>query len=90
MVTGYWTTSMVYKQKVTTLFDHMSLKNVIDRFHLFSGGIERSWIGVPRRYFDSSTKLERCVCVENANERDGRFKEYKDCSPTSSECQIFD
>jgi len=55
-----------------------------------SGGIERAWIGVPRRYFDSLTKTERCVCVQNTDQQDGRFKEYKDCSPTSTECQIFD
>jgi hypothetical protein len=57
---------------------------------LFSGGIERTWIGVPRRYFDSLSKVERCVCVENSDPKDGRFKEYKDCSPTSPECQILD
>lgn len=59
-------------------------------YFLFSGGIERTWIGVPRRYYDSLAKAERCVCVENADENDGRFKQYKDCSPTSSECQILD
>jgi len=55
-----------------------------------SGGIERTWIGVPRRYYDSSTKVERCVCVENADPNDGRFKQYKDCSPTNSECKILE
>ncbi|CAF3770421.1 unnamed protein product [Adineta steineri] len=55
-----------------------------------SGGIEREWIGVPRRYFDSLTKVERCVCIKNSDEQDGRFKQYKDCSPTSAECQILD
>ncbi|CAF3335137.1 unnamed protein product [Rotaria sp. Silwood1] len=55
-----------------------------------SGGIERTWIGVPRRYFDSSTKTERCVCVQNSDEQNGRFKQYKDCLPTSTECKILE
>ncbi|CAF3819952.1 unnamed protein product [Rotaria sordida] len=55
-----------------------------------SGGIERPWTGVPRRYFDSSTKTERCVCVKNADQQDGRFRQYEDCSPTSIECKILD
>ncbi|CAF3357796.1 unnamed protein product [Rotaria socialis] len=55
-----------------------------------SGGIERTWTGVPRRAYDSATKTERCVCVQNTNEQNGRFKQYKDCSPTSVECKILD
>ncbi|CAF4145539.1 unnamed protein product [Rotaria sp. Silwood2] len=55
-----------------------------------SGGIERTWAGVPRRYFDSATKTERCVCVQNTDEQNGRFRQYKDCLPTSIECKILD
>jgi hypothetical protein len=56
----------------------------------FSGGIERTWVGVPRRYFDSLKKVERCVCIETIDLQDGRFRQYKDCSPTSTECRISD
>lgn len=86
---------MVYRKKVMmSAYRHFDLmlermNSVLTAF-CSSGGIERSWIGVPRRYFDSSTKVERCVCVEKPNEQDGRFKLYKDCSPSSSECQILE
>jgi hypothetical protein len=77
---------MVYRQKVF----HFLKCPIRLVYFLFSGGIERTWTGVPRRYYDSLTKVERCVCVQNADEQDGRFKQYKDCLPTSFECQIFD
>ncbi|VDK73659.1 unnamed protein product [Onchocerca ochengi] len=30
-----------------------------------SGGIEREWVGVPRKLFDSRSKSYRCACVKN-------------------------
>ncbi|KAL7634119.1 UNVERIFIED_CONTAM: hypothetical protein RMT77_015447 [Armadillidium vulgare] len=30
-----------------------------------SGGIERSWVGVPRKFFILGSKRERCACVKN-------------------------
>ncbi|CAF0779119.1 unnamed protein product [Adineta ricciae] len=55
-----------------------------------SGGVQRTWIGFPRRYFDSSLKTERCVCVQNSDKQDGRFKEYDNCLSTSNECRLPD
>ncbi|UJR26163.1 hypothetical protein I4U23_007507 [Adineta vaga] len=55
-----------------------------------SGGIERTWIGFPRRYFDSLVKAERCVCIQNSDQQDGRFKQYTDCPSTSYECRLPD
>jgi hypothetical protein len=62
----------------------------IESYLFSSGGIERSWIGVPRRYFDSSKQTERCVCVENLADIDSQFKEYSTCPSTSTECRIVD
>lgn len=53
-----------------------------------SGGIERAWAGYPRRFFDSSSKVERCVCIEKADSQDGRFKLYDNCPSTSDECRL--
>ncbi|VDK88639.1 unnamed protein product [Litomosoides sigmodontis] len=30
-----------------------------------SGGVEREWVGVPRKLFDTKSKSYRCVCVKN-------------------------
>ena len=67
-----------------------------------SGGIQREWTGVPRRYF-SPGKEERCACVldhgpplakqHNANGNRGdldnpHLKEYSNCDPKSTSCQL--
>uniref|UniRef100_A0A915Q051 Cytochrome b5 heme-binding domain-containing protein n=1 Tax=Setaria digitata TaxID=48799 RepID=A0A915Q051_9BILA len=38
-----------------------------------SGGIEREWIGVPRKLFDSRSKSYRCACVKNFGAPLSRF-----------------
>ncbi|XP_077532795.1 neuferricin-like [Haemaphysalis longicornis] len=69
-----------------------------------SGGVERSWVGVPRQYFDKEDNSVRCVCVRTSgppsNHREGashknrgdlddpRLKEYPGCPPTSDTCQV--
>uniref|UniRef100_A0AC35FMU0 Uncharacterized protein n=1 Tax=Panagrolaimus sp. PS1159 TaxID=55785 RepID=A0AC35FMU0_9BILA len=67
-----------------------------------SGGINREWVGVPRRLFNSATKSYRCACVKNfgpplaspgskGNRGDldnPSLKEYDDCSPTANSCKI--
>jgi len=55
-----------------------------------SGGIERTWVGYPRRFYDNLSKVERCVCVEKVDLQDGRFKQYDNCPSTSNECQLGD
>ena len=69
---------------------------------VFSGGISRNWVGVPRRYFRPGKKDPRCACVRstgppsdnpdgNTNRGDldnPNFKEYPDCSQDSISCKI--
>ncbi|CAJ0942444.1 unnamed protein product, partial [Mesorhabditis belari] len=70
-----------------------------------SGGIQRDWVGVPRKYTDPTAKGTRCACVKNfgpglsvhaaqgANRGDldhPFLSEYEDCSPTSMSCKILD
>jgi len=67
-----------------------------------SGGIERSWEGVPRKFFDAESQQTRCVCVRTTGAPSdpslpdvGRgdlehpsLKEYDDCSPQSNICDL--
>ncbi|CAG9537968.1 unnamed protein product [Cercopithifilaria johnstoni] len=38
-----------------------------------SGGIEREWVGVPRKLFDTKSKSYRCACVKNFGAPLSRF-----------------
>ncbi|OQR66724.1 neuferricin-like [Tropilaelaps mercedesae] len=67
-----------------------------------SGGIERSWAGVPRRYHPPGMSQERCVCVKttgpphdnpsattnNGDLSNPNLKEYVNCKPTSDSCKL--
>ncbi|ETO37011.1 hypothetical protein RFI_00049 [Reticulomyxa filosa] len=60
-----------------------------------SGGIERSWVGVPRKFRDptlhssSGEVFTRCACVPLEEASDAtKFQSYPKCKPTSSECLI--
>ena len=67
-----------------------------------SGGIERSWDGVPRKYFDRETQQTRCVCVRTTGApsdtslpdtdvgdlKHPSLKEYEHCSSSSNICQL--
>lgn len=56
-----------------------------------SGGVERDWEGVPRKYFKPGAEDYRCACVNIANEealKSGKLQEYEGCSARSKECYI--
>uniref|UniRef100_H2ZQI2 Neuferricin n=1 Tax=Ciona savignyi TaxID=51511 RepID=H2ZQI2_CIOSA len=67
-----------------------------------SGGIERSWVGVPRLYHPPGAKSPRCACVRNSGipssgsdngknrgDLDNPYmREYEDCHPTTDSCVI--
>ncbi|CAF4938422.1 unnamed protein product [Pieris macdunnoughi] len=50
-----------------------------------SGGIQRSWIGVPRQLYTPGDKKPKCVCIK---EDTNMLKPYHGCSSTSTECYI--
>lgn len=68
-----------------------------------SGGIERNWVGVPRKFFKPGQE-ERCACVKNtgssssgSKNNDNRgdldnpnLKEYPNCSPDAASCSWKD
>jgi hypothetical protein len=67
-----------------------------------SGGVEREWVGVPRRLFSPGSKHYRCACVKNfgkplasTNVEGNRgdldnpnLKLYPNCPPESNACKI--
>ncbi|XP_034539187.1 neuferricin [Notolabrus celidotus] len=55
-----------------------------------SGGVERSWTGVPRKLFSAGSAGVRCVCVEDlsAAEDDPNLQEYDDCPPHAESCSV--
>ncbi|XP_013195554.1 neuferricin [Amyelois transitella] len=52
-----------------------------------SGGVKRTWIGVPRQFYSPGKEHPRCVCVNLEHSADlGLLKEYEGCPITSIEC----
>lgn len=51
-----------------------------------SGGIERSWVGYPRKYFTPGVAEFRCACVHEKHLQSPNVKEYDGCAVTSESC----
>eukprot|EP00118_Oscarella_pearsei_P026220 m.309638 g.309638 ORF g.309638 m.309638 type:complete len:337 (+) comp47159_c0_seq1:81-1091(+) len=67
-----------------------------------SGGIERNWVGVPRKLFTAGGKRHRCACVKNfgpgsdgedkgkkhGDLDDPRLKQYDGCPANANACKV--
>lgn len=53
-----------------------------------SGGIQRDWVGYPRRFFAPGTKTWRCACIHKRDLDSPHVKPYPDCDPDSTLCQV--
>lgn len=51
-----------------------------------SGGIERSWVGYPRKYFTPGVVDFRCACVHEKHLQSPNVKEYDECAAASESC----
>lgn len=51
-----------------------------------SGGVDRQWVGVPRKYYQPGEVSYRCACIEESKLENGNLKEYDDCDPKSTTC----
>lgn len=51
-----------------------------------SGGIDRDFVGVPRKMYEVGQADFRCACVPNDRLEDPLLKEYDNCDPESFEC----
>jgi hypothetical protein len=57
---------------------------------MYSGGVDRDWIGYPRKFFETPDKSPRCACIHANYLADPRVKEYEGCSPTSDTCKLLE
>ncbi|CAH0394031.1 unnamed protein product [Bemisia tabaci] len=65
-----------------------------------SGGIERDWVGVPRKLYTAGDTKPRCACinlrskekeiVQKGTLRDKNLEEYKNCDPKATSCIVID
>ncbi|GAB0087871.1 Neuferricin homolog [Sergentomyia squamirostris] len=51
-----------------------------------SGGKERNWVGVPRKYFEVGRSDYRCACVHPDRLNSANLKEFSGCDPTAERC----
>ncbi|KAK2828813.1 hypothetical protein Q5P01_019847 [Channa striata] len=55
-----------------------------------SGGVERDWAGVPRKFYSFGSSGVRCVCVQDpsAAEEDPNLQKYEGCPPSADSCSF--
>ncbi|XP_026329634.1 neuferricin homolog [Hyposmocoma kahamanoa] len=54
-----------------------------------SGGIARSWVGVPRQLYTPGEKRPRCACVDLEHDHSSALlNEYDNCTPFSTSCVL--
>ncbi|KAK4875397.1 hypothetical protein RN001_011819 [Aquatica leii] len=53
-----------------------------------SGGIERSWIGHPRKLYEPGSDSFRCACVKTEDLGLGNLEEYDGCAPNFDSCYL--
>ncbi len=51
-----------------------------------SGGIDRQWTGLPRKYFEPGNVGYRCACVHESKLENANVKEYDGCDSNSRTC----
>lgn len=51
-----------------------------------SGGIDRTWSGYPRKYFQVGKSDYRCACVPIDRLNDAALREYDNCNPKEISC----
>lgn len=90
--TRVWCTNRRYILKNVSITQISSLTVYLDIFFLccyfISGGIERSWIGVPRKYYQPGEKNYRCACIRNEHLISGNIEQYDDCLSEATSCFI--
>ena len=55
---------------------------------IYSGGIQRDWVGYPRMLFKQGDSHPRCVCVHQKDLSNPHLKEYENCSPKAESCNL--
>ncbi|MGH0169828.1 UNVERIFIED_CONTAM: hypothetical protein FKN15_067622 [Acipenser sinensis] len=67
-----------------------------------SGGVQRDWVGVPRKLFTPGSSSQRCVCVQSSGPSSSQqlrdrgdldspnLQEYQDCPSLAESCLLTD
>ena len=55
---------------------------------IYSGGIQRDWVGYPRMLFKQGDSHPHCVCVHQKDLSNPHLKEYENCSPKAESCNL--
>lgn len=53
-------------------------------------GVERGWVGKPRRYVEQKDKTPYCVCVPDEADRGETLVPFEDCDASSESCLVKD
>lgn len=53
-----------------------------------SGGVDRKWVGKPRKVFNSFYNSDICACVKDEDLDHPSIKLYEGCNPKASECTL--
>lgn len=53
---------------------------------LKSGGKERDWVGVPRKFFKSGDISFRCACIRDIDLDSKNIREYEGCDSKATSC----
>uniref|UniRef100_A0A1Y1MCK6 Cytochrome b5 heme-binding domain-containing protein n=1 Tax=Photinus pyralis TaxID=7054 RepID=A0A1Y1MCK6_PHOPY len=55
---------------------------------LRSGGLERSWIGFPRKLYEPGSDSFRCACIKEEDLVRPNIQEYQDCNSNYVSCNV--
>lgn len=69
---------------------HVVNQNIPKLLLFLSGGVDRDWVGFPRKFFEKPDKSPRCACVHPNYLADPRVKEYLSCPSTSLSCKLLE
>ncbi|XP_065092540.1 neuferricin homolog [Ochlerotatus camptorhynchus] len=53
-------------------------------------GVERGWVGKPRKYVERKDETPYCVCVPDEAEQGETLVPFEDCDPISESCLVKD
>lgn len=53
-----------------------------------SGGVQREWVGVPRKFFPEGADRERCACINEGDMNEPGLTPYADCAPDARRCKV--
>lgn len=78
------------KRPFQIYFPNITISSAL-KFLFCSGGIDRDWVGVPRKYFKPGADSFRCACIRvsgDMKQKRGNLEEYEGCPPDAESCFV--